>query len=303
MVNKKDNRKNPEKNAKQIEKLIVGNFESISKPTNDSDTMGIAIFNMANYLRELSEVAYAASIGDYTKKTYSHTHQRCNLAASLNTIINKLSDTLKQLNLIARGNYQAKKSNKKKDTLEIALFELGASLKKIKESNQKLLLSNAKLQNLAATDPLTKVHNRLNFSQKIEQLITLAKRKKRLFAILVFDIDSFKSINDKLGHDKGDEVLINFAALLKRITRASDDVVRMGGDEFAVILTDINDNNEVPAIVNNILNKMDEVVLVSGYRKKINFSVGMACYPADGKNHIELLKHADLSLYKDKCEK
>jgi len=159
-----------------------------------------------------------------------------------------------------------------------------------------------KLNFLSTHDTLTGISNRYNFQIQLEQILKDAKQNKKKIALLYIDIDNFKSVNDTLGHDKGDELLIFIAHTLKQIVRQNDVVARMGGDEFTIILSDIK--NE---IVSKITDKISHVIMSNlddQYKKlSISVSIGVAIYPDDSTNKNTLIKYADLQMYKNKQQK
>lgn len=153
------------------------------------------------------------------------------------------------------------------------------------------------LDYLAKHDDLTDLPNRSLFNSMLGIAINRAKRTKQLMAVLYLDLDHFKNINDTLGHDIGDLLLIEVAKKLQKATRADDFAARLGGDEFAVILNGLNNAHDA----GNIAIKLNEIIDCSYKLAKhtvhITTSIGIACYPAEGKDASTLLKHADIALY------
>ncbi len=156
------------------------------------------------------------------------------------------------------------------------------------------------LQLLAFHDPLTGLQNRAHFNETIGQMLSLARRHQRPLAVLYLDLDRFKLINDGLGHDVGDELLIVAARRLLRSVRSSDLVVRLGGDEFVVVLEDLRHREDAAHAAAKIVAALDEPYLVKGQRVHCGVSVGIALFPDDGTESTELLKNADAAMFRAK---
>ncbi len=154
-----------------------------------------------------------------------------------------------------------------------------------------------KLNNMAFSDPLTGLPNRRLFQEKAIQTIKEANRYKRKFALLYMDMDKFKEINDTLGHDVGDDLLVQFAKRVQRYIRESDMLARQGGDEFAILLTEINEEKDAIMIAERILSALQEPWRIHEHEFHTTSSIGLAFYPKDGDSLVELLKHADRAMY------
>lgn len=153
------------------------------------------------------------------------------------------------------------------------------------------------LEKQANYDTLTGLPNRKLFFERLEQLVEESKRDGRKFALLFMDLDGFKDINDHYGHEVGDEVLVTVGKrLLKRI-RKSDTAARMGGDEFTVILRNIEDLLAVDNLIEEIHDVIQEVMHINGNECRVGSSIGVAIYPDHGIESETLLRNADLSMY------
>ncbi|ALT00174.1 sensor domain-containing diguanylate cyclase [Lacimicrobium alkaliphilum] len=162
-----------------------------------------------------------------------------------------------------------------------------------------LTQAEEELRYLAHHDPLTKLTNRSLFYDRLESGLSAAHRHKTFLALLFLDIDDFKRINDMHGHQVGDAVLCKVAARLLTCVRETDTVARMGGDEFIVLLTDIQSEDAVSMKVEEILNVMAEPL--SADFNGLNMpssSIGVAIYPADGEDAVSLLSNADSAMYR-----
>lgn len=157
------------------------------------------------------------------------------------------------------------------------------------------------LRFLAHHDPLTKLTNRSLFNERLDAALREARQHKSTLALLFLDLNEFKGINDVHGHAMGDSVLCMTARRLEGCVRETDTVARMGGDEFTVLLTDIQSPDAVSKRVAQILMKMAEPLGAEfGAIKMPSCSIGVALYPADGEDADTLLNHADDDMYRIK---
>ncbi|WP_448119173.1 diguanylate cyclase domain-containing protein [Pseudomonas serbica] len=160
------------------------------------------------------------------------------------------------------------------------------------------------LRFLAHHDPLTGLANRALFNDRLDAALRTARRHNSTLALLFLDIDDFKGINDVHGHAAGDRVLSTIARRLEGCVRETDTVARMGGDEFTVLLTDIQSEGAVSETVARILAVMAEPLdAESGAVKMPSCSIGIACYPADGEDADTLLSQADDDMYRIKRQR
>ncbi|WP_030070819.1 diguanylate cyclase domain-containing protein [Halomonas alkaliantarctica] len=164
-----------------------------------------------------------------------------------------------------------------------------------------LVQAEEELRFLAHHDPLTKLTNRSLFYDRLTTSISAARRHQNRLALLFLDINDFKLINDTYGHAVGDGVLCTVARRLESCLRETDTVARMGGDEFTVLLTDIQSIKSVSQKIDQILTVMAKPLGAEfGEISMPSCSIGVACYPADGEDADTLLKHADNAMYKVK---
>ncbi len=152
---------------------------------------------------------------------------------------------------------------------------------------------------LATRDALTGLPNRVLLNDRLEQCIVNAARVKIGFAFMFIDLDRFKTINDSLGHQVGDELLRCVAARLTACVRASDTVARLGGDEFAVILENLGGEGDegAQAVADKMIAAMGAPMLVDGQHLNTSCSIGISLYPEDGRDSPTLMKNADVAMY------
>ncbi|MCU7866856.1 MAG: diguanylate cyclase, partial [Candidatus Thiodiazotropha sp. (ex Lucinoma borealis)] len=149
-------------------------------------------------------------------------------------------------------------------------------------------------------DALTGLSNRFLALDRLSQLINEAQRNKECVAVLFLDLDDFKKVNDTLGHDAGDKLLIEAATRLRSVVRASDTVGRLGGDEFIVLLSGITDAADAIPVAENILARFRDIFSVNSRELVLTTSIGIAAYPVDGNSASELLRNADSAMYHSK---
>jgi diguanylate cyclase (GGDEF)-like protein len=168
------------------------------------------------------------------------------------------------------------------------------------ERTAELRESQRQLQQIAYCDTLTALPNRRMFMEEFRELLVLAGLQQGRFALLLIDLDRLKHINDTLGHDVGDALLIEAAIRLQAAVRKSDCVARLGGDEFAVLLTQNPAAADIEAICKRIVDSFALEVTVNGVVVKTSPSIGVAVYPDHGTVQDRLYKSADLALYEAK---
>ena len=150
---------------------------------------------------------------------------------------------------------------------------------------------------LAYHDALTGLSNRKAFYEKLHIELERSLRTGKKAAILFLDLDGFKLINDNYGHEAGDFLLKEVAGRLKNITRETDTVARMGGDEFTLLLTDISDRSNAEAAAEKIRKSVSEHIIIEGNPVRIRASIGISVFPDDGSNEKQLLNKADHEMY------
>ena len=162
------------------------------------------------------------------------------------------------------------------------------------------MTAEQRIQFLAYHDPLTELPNRLLLQDRFEQAVAQAQRNGSRVALLYLDLDSFKSINDTLGHQLGDTLLKEVAQRLKHCVRETDTISRQGGDEFLVLLRDLPDTDVAAAIMIKIAEKLQTPFLPGVHDILTSASIGAAIFPEDGRDFENMLKKADMAMYRAK---
>jgi diguanylate cyclase (GGDEF)-like protein/PAS domain S-box-containing protein len=157
------------------------------------------------------------------------------------------------------------------------------------------------IHHMATHDALTGLPNRYFLEDRLRHAVEQARRANTMVGVLFLDLNRFKIINDSLGHDKGDSLLGVVAERLQGAVREADTVARIGGDEFVVVLENIQDLNHVRKVATHILESIAKPVHVAGHRLSVTTSIGISFYPDGGSDPATLLKQADLAMYEAKA--
>ncbi|MBA2619507.1 MAG: PAS domain S-box protein [Rubrobacter sp.] len=155
------------------------------------------------------------------------------------------------------------------------------------------------LQHQAMHDPLTGLPNRILFTDRLRQALARAKRREGEVAVLFVDLDNFKVVNDSLGHKAGDRLLVAQSKRMRALLRPEDTVARLGGDEFVLLLEDAG-AQEAVRVAERVLERLREPLSLGGRRLVVTASVGVATGGANGKHAADLLRDADLAMYRGK---
>ncbi|MCL4872701.1 EAL domain-containing protein [bacterium] len=158
------------------------------------------------------------------------------------------------------------------------------------------------VKHMAYHDALTGLPNRLVLIDRVSQVLARGRWHGRIAAIIYLDLDRFKVINDTLGHHAGDELLKEVALRLVKCVRSGDTVVRQGGDEFIMLLQDINRIEDITTVVQKVFSAFDSHFMLAGREFGITASLGISIYPDDGEDVETLFKNADIAMYQAKEE-
>lgn len=160
--------------------------------------------------------------------------------------------------------------------------------------------SEKKIMQLAHYDELTGLPNRFLYNQHLARSLAIAERNRSQLAVLFLDLDRFKNINDTFGHDEGDNVLRTIAHSFRQCLRESDIIARIGGDEFILLIDQFNEARDLGDVADKLLYAAAQPFEIDGQECQLSASIGIATFPADGRDAQTLLKNADIAMYKAK---
>ncbi len=157
-----------------------------------------------------------------------------------------------------------------------------------------------RVEHLATHDPLTNLPNRRGLYEELGELIYRSERYRYSSAVIYLDLDGFKHVNDHFGHEAGDKLLVELSTRFRKNVRKTDTVARIGGDEFIVLLTDINNETTLITKIQRLLQEATGAIQFKGHRISVSASIGVALYPEHGDEAANLLHHADQAMYQAK---
>jgi len=217
-----------------------------------------------------------------------------------NSIALPLEVLMKQIRKINDQDYNETLEVTTGDELESISKSVNNLARVIQDREVMLMNSSGQLEFLSNHDSLTNLPNRRLFSQRLDHALSLAKRYDALVGVFFLDLDDFKMVNDTLGHEVGDELLRKVSLRLKKHSRESDTLARIGGDEFNIVVENITSDSELDAIAKKYLVLFQLPFQCFGHEIITTVSIGISRYPADGMDALSLVKHADLAMYKAK---
>lgn len=186
------------------------------------------------------------------------------------------------------------------EQLEMTLFDTQTSLAQARAELVGTQAGERRARYLAAHDSLTSLPNRGFFGERLERALALAATQRQALAVLYLDLDGFKPINDLHGHAVGDELLQVVSARLSRVVRADDMVSRVGGDEFACLLVNLSDKEQLGQLAGKMFDAVTAPCVIGAHRLSVRPSIGIAVFPADGTTAEALTKCADAAMYRAK---
>ena len=226
-------------------------------------------------------------------------HKRFNQSFALHIenedLISKLHDQIIQKQLAQQEliDYQ----QQLEETVELRTSELcEANESLIDEINERRRIES-NLKHMAHHDALTNLPNRLLLDARLNHAIERAKRSDLQVAVMFIDLDHFKNINDSLGHDVGDQLLISISSRLLNCVREGDTVARLGGDEFIIIIEQVQDIGNLDALLKIIMQVTSQTVSVNDHDLSTSASIGISIFPDDGSNAEQLMRNADAAMY------
>ena len=210
-------------------------------------------------------------------------------------IVHPIGELTDGVDAYDRGQFDHRIETSNKDELG----RLANALNRMAESRQ---IAEARLEDLAYNDPLTKLPNRAQFQIRLADALQSARRNNQMVAVLLLDLDHFKQVNDSLGHPAGDALLCTASQRLEDCVRESDTVARLGGEEFVIIQNHLYDRVRVETLARRVIERLSEKFKFDGYDIHTSTSVGISLFPNDAVDPDELLRSADLALYRAKHE-
>ncbi|MEO8006142.1 MAG: GGDEF domain-containing protein [Betaproteobacteria bacterium] len=190
--------------------------------------------------------------------------------------------------------------NRQYDTAQTLIEHLIQRNVMLEQRVAQLRQKEAQSRVLAYHDPLTGLSNRTLLQDRFGQTMAQAMRYQKLVAILMIDLDAFKTVNDQLGHPIGDKLLCAVAGRLVESIRATDTASRLGGDEFVIMLPEIEHATVALTTAEKIRDHLCIPHFIDGYEIRMTASIGTALFPFDGATYDELIKHADAAMYRAK---
>jgi diguanylate cyclase (GGDEF)-like protein len=160
--------------------------------------------------------------------------------------------------------------------------------------------ASQRLSHLAQFDQLSGLANRALFDERLQHALTRARAVSTKLGVLFIDLDDFKLVNDRHGHQVGDQLLVHVAQRLQQCIRNEDTVGRIGGDEFAIVLTGLDSDADVRSTSRRIVDALERPFEIGDVVVRVGASIGVAVAPDDGVDHTALLKQADMAMYAEK---
>ena len=209
--------------------------------------------------------------------------------ASMPTTANTMRAVVMTLILLASGFF-----------IWLLAGDLGLAMEQLQSEKRALQESHAQIEILAQRDSLTGLPNRALAKDRLGFLLKQARRSGGMVAVMFLDLDNFKTINDSLGHAAGDVLLCQVADTLRGCVRESDTVARVSGDEFLILLGELQEEEAIVAVVAKLTHQLAQAFNVGGVDVLVTASLGIAVAPRDGEGMDELLKNADMAMYQAK---
>ena len=167
-------------------------------------------------------------------------------------------------------------------------------------SQKRLTIENQEISHRAYHDSLTGLPNREYLLERLESSILQSQRNNTPFALLFIDLDKFKIVNDTYGHDYGDQLLQKVAIRLETVIRETDTIARLAGDEFCILLMNVESPTDSARVARTILREFTQAIDIKSQSFQVNMSIGISHFPEDGKTRTTLLKNADIAMYEAK---
>ena len=172
--------------------------------------------------------------------------------------------------------------------------------KRVSERTEALARANAQLELLAMQDPLTGLANRTALAQHMQQAMLRTERREECLALVLIDLDAFKAINDEMGHDAGDQVLVEAAKRLRECARETDLVARLGGDEFILVSEGIVDRDDALSLGERLLDALSMPIMLTNGSISVGASIGISLSNGIEPDIESMMRQADQAMYQRK---
>jgi diguanylate cyclase (GGDEF)-like protein len=216
------------------------------------------------------------------------------------TLTRPLGLLMDQIHSIERGDYGVKQQLRTGDELQQISSSINQLATTVRDRQASLEQARYEQEFLSNHDALTGLPNRRFFSHRLEHALDVAQRQHTELAVLFMDLDQFKLINDTLGHGVGDMLLMAVAHRMRGQVRQADTLARIGGDEFNVLIENVQTPEHLETLVGKLLELFREPFVCGEHIINATVSIGISIYPRDGTDSVSLLKHADLAVYQSK---
>ena len=218
------------------------------------------------------------------------------------TLVKPLELLMEQIRKIEAQDYTPSTLARTGDELETISKNINQLAEAIQDREDALLASQKNLEYLSHHDPLTDLPNRRLFMSHLQQAMQQIRGQEAKLAVLFLDLDEFKQVNDTLGHDIGDQLLVKVSLRLAEVVRSSGILARIGGDEFNILLEHVESAHDVEAATEALLAVFTKPFACAGHELNTSVSIGAAFYPDDGEDAVTLIRHADMAMYQAKAE-
>ncbi len=279
----------------ELEQLLTDILYAIGQVFVDAD------IDLNTLEEHLGHMAKHIAFGEDIAFFYRHVEQFLSDARHMKRVLEerktlKLDQTIEALNDLLEKEYLSNQRKEEQLGLVFFLFAFIILVFLIR-TYANIVKNRQKIYYLAYHDTLTNLPNRTEFERYTASLIERCQKEDCKFAILFVDLDRFKVINDTLGHDIGDQMLVILSQRISSVLNAQSLLSRIGGDEFVVILHDMYDMTMIEVYVDRIIAAIRRPIRIKEYSLTITASIGIARYPEDGEDKNTLLKHADSAMY------
>lgn len=263
-------------------------------------------YYLSSHIRNLMQGISRFQDGDRSFRFHSQDKDEIgHLADTFDSMADHIQNNIRNLENEIRQRQQTEMLLRKmQDQLEMLVDErtaaLSASNAELQVQIEERRQAERRVRHLAEHDPLTGLANRLRFQRQLDNALRQAHISGKKVALLYFDLDRFKPVNDTLGHSMGDKLLCHVATLLRKEVRSDDTVARLGGDEFAIIMGELTGVETAARVANSIVSQLRQPIKIDEYLINTGTSVGISIFPDDARDSGSLTIHADQAMYNAK---